>query len=115
MAGLKVWGLGHSVSFSQEAAKSIDQGFGPRKDGEDAFDALAGLLSMIEVVDGRRSEGHGIDGPQRQWEGWILGQAPGGNAAAFERECHRQAILVRDSGTDEDLSACSDTTHWTVD
>jgi hypothetical protein len=31
-------------------------GFGPKKSGEDAFDALVGLLAMIEVVEGRRTE-----------------------------------------------------------
>ena len=38
------------------------------------FDAFAGLCGMIEVIDGRRSEGVPEDEAIRTWEGWILGQ-----------------------------------------
>jgi hypothetical protein len=62
------------VSFSLELAAVIADGFGPKSDGEDAFDAIMGLLGMIEVADGRRTEGP-LDHRNLQWEGWILGQA----------------------------------------
>ena len=41
---------------------------------EDDFDAMAGLLSMLQVVTGRRSAGAPDTAAVRQIEGWILGQ-----------------------------------------
>jgi hypothetical protein len=38
------------------ATAQLQDGFGAHADGEDRFDALIGLLSMIGVVDGRRLE-----------------------------------------------------------
>ncbi|WP_143523529.1 hypothetical protein [Pararhizobium arenae] len=52
----------------------ISDGFGNGKDGEDRFDATVGLLGMIDVVDGRRSEGVPEADNVKTWEGWILGQ-----------------------------------------
>lgn len=51
----------------------IDDGFGNDKAGEDRFDAVVGLLGMLDVVDGRRDEGSPDNEAVRQWEGWILG------------------------------------------
>ncbi len=34
----------------------LEEGFGPLGSGEDPYDALIGLLSMISVVDGRRTK-----------------------------------------------------------
>jgi hypothetical protein len=71
-AGLLSWALSNNVMLAPELISLIDEGFGSRAAGEDAFDAVMGLLGMIEVVDGRRSEGplH-----RSEWEGWILGQS----------------------------------------
>ncbi|MBM7322380.1 hypothetical protein JS562_04460 [Agrobacterium sp. S2] len=52
----------------------IRGGFGNGKDGEDRFDATVGLLGMIDVVDGRRTEGVPEADDVKTWEGWILGQ-----------------------------------------
>jgi len=65
----------HNVRFLQTIERSIRDGFGESKDGEDPFDAIAGLCGMIEVADGRRAEAP----PQptifsERGEGWILGQ-----------------------------------------
>lgn len=52
----------------------IDDGFGDSKSGEDQFDALMGLVGMVEVANGRRpasDPGVAVD----PWEGWIIGQA----------------------------------------
>jgi hypothetical protein len=114
MTGLGVWASTNNVTFRHEATECIEHGFGPSNDGEDAFDALAGLLGMIEVADGRRPQGHGDPSASRQWEGWILGQAPGKDATAFDRECRRQAIIVRNSDEHVDFPEWSDTTGWTV-
>ena len=45
------------ITFSEELIAQVEDGFGARADGEDAFDALIGALGMIEVTDGRRMEG----------------------------------------------------------
>jgi hypothetical protein len=63
------------VIFTAEARQQILDGFGPSKSGEDPFDATVGLLSMIEVVNGRRDEGRASTDEVTAWEGWILGQA----------------------------------------
>jgi hypothetical protein len=68
------WATRYGVSFEGEALDSLLNGFGPSKAGEDPFDALIGLLSMIEVVDGRRDEGSASNRDSAAWEGWILGQ-----------------------------------------
>jgi hypothetical protein len=68
------WAESHNVRLADDARKELIEGFGPSKSGEDPFDALVGLLSMVEVVDGRRDEG-GVSAREALiWEGWILGQ-----------------------------------------
>jgi len=68
------WAQGRGVSFDPAIKQLIDDGFGDDGTGEDRFDALVGLLGMIEVVLGRRSDGAPNDDEIRLWEGWILGQ-----------------------------------------
>lgn len=51
----------------------IDDGFGSDKAGEDRFDAVVGLLGMLDVVDERRGEGVPALDAVRKWEGWIIG------------------------------------------
>lgn len=51
----------------------IEDGFGSDKAGEDRFDAVVGLLGMLDVVDERRAEGVPVIDAVRKWEGWILG------------------------------------------
>lgn len=57
--------------------KVISDGFGTPVSGEDQFDAVVGLLGMLDVVQGTRAEGFPNDERSMQWEGWILGQVPG--------------------------------------
>jgi hypothetical protein len=54
--------------------KTIDEGFGPKPDGEDQFDAFVGICSMLDVVSGCRPEGAPTTNHVRRIEGWILGQ-----------------------------------------
>ncbi|MGW9333496.1 DUF429 domain-containing protein [Bosea sp. NPDC055594] len=68
------WGKAHRIEFSDAGTEAIRDGFGDASSGEDAFDALAGVLKMIEVCDGRRPEATEPLAPKRQWEGWILGR-----------------------------------------
>ncbi|HCD85061.1 MAG TPA: DUF429 domain-containing protein, partial [Agrobacterium sp.] len=42
------------------------------------FDAVVGLLGMLDVVDGRRDEGSPDIEAVQQWEGWILGHRRSG-------------------------------------
>jgi hypothetical protein len=73
-ASLPDWARRRDVAFSAELIAQVKDGFGARPDGEDRFDALIGLLSMIEVVDGRRLERPADRASGIPWEGWILGQ-----------------------------------------
>lgn len=66
------WAADKGVSFDQAIAAVTRDGFGPRASGEDAFDALVGLLGMLEVVMSGREP---AAGPHPNVEGWILGQA----------------------------------------
>lgn len=71
---IHAWADRHAVKLAAPVISLIDDGFGDTKSGEDQFDALLGLLGMIEVADGRRSAappGRATD----PWEGWIIGQA----------------------------------------
>ncbi|MDF2781100.1 MAG: Methyltransferase type 12 [Geminicoccaceae bacterium] len=56
------------------ARAEIADGFGPAASGEDRFDAVVGLLGMLNVVLGRRASGEPDDPIVRRIEGWILGQ-----------------------------------------
>jgi hypothetical protein len=64
----------HGVVLADDARSAALEGFGRSKSGEDPFDALVGVLSMIAVVDGKRAAGGTSAGHGGAWEGWILGQ-----------------------------------------
>ena len=51
----------------------IATGFGSMAAAENPFDAMVGLLGMLEVVDGRRAAGAPGDPAVRRSEGWMLG------------------------------------------
>ena len=74
MHGLLNWARSNRVTFTPTLLQQLADGFGSTSSGEDRFDALIGLLGMIEVVDGRRAA-HPGHGREVDWEGWILGQA----------------------------------------
>jgi hypothetical protein len=73
-AVMLAWASRHHVTLPAGIAALISSGFGARDDGEDAFDAIAGLCGMVEVADGRRAEAPDTMAPLAQREGWILGQ-----------------------------------------
>ena len=65
-----------SAELSVAAAQAIAGGFGPHGNGEDAFDAMVGLLGMIKHLhDGAQVEAP-TDRTIRAVEGWIIGQSP---------------------------------------
>lgn len=55
----------------------IEDGFGPSPAGEDPFDAVVGLVGMLNVLLGGRPAGEPDEANVRSLEGWILGQASG--------------------------------------
>lgn len=57
-----------------DLAWAIDDGFSPRPDGENAFDAVTGLIGMLLVLRGLRSaDPPSADPAVRRHEGWMLG------------------------------------------
>jgi hypothetical protein len=56
-------------------ADAIDAGFGTDAAAEDRFDSTLGLLCVIAVCSGRRTDAAPEDPWIRTWEGWVLGQA----------------------------------------
>ncbi|MFN2569313.1 MAG: hypothetical protein ABR564_06895 [Candidatus Dormibacteria bacterium] len=69
------WVNDNGVGLTRALHAAIDDGFGPAGDGEDAFDAVIGLLGMLNVVLGNRPAGEPGNHDVRTIEGWILGQA----------------------------------------
>ena len=65
------------IEAETAAHVEIEDGFGAGADGEDRFDAVVGLLGMLNVVLGRRPSGEPDDPVVRRIEGWILGQTTG--------------------------------------
>lgn len=53
---------------------AIEDGFGTDATGEDRFDCVVGLLTVIAVADGSRPDFVPDDPWVRRWEGWVLGQ-----------------------------------------
>ena len=54
----------------------VAQGFGPDAAGEDRMDCVLGLLCVLQVLAGRRTDAAPDDPWIRRWEGWVLGQVP---------------------------------------
>lgn len=68
------WAERHGTVLTRPAAAALTAGFGPSSSGEDQFDAMLGLLKMIEVAEGRRAEATERHEVTAAWEGWILGR-----------------------------------------
>ena len=75
-AALVRWLAAAGVSASHRLSAQLAQGFGPRPDGEDPFDAVVALLGMLDVVLGRTALHEPEDPIIREVEGWILGLGP---------------------------------------
>ena len=63
-----------AVAAEPAARAEIADGFGAGASGEDRFDAVVGLLGMLNIVLGGRPSGEPDDPLVRRIEGWILGQ-----------------------------------------
>ena len=69
------WLLDKPIVLSPGLVDDLALGFGPGESGEDPFDAVVGLISMLAVILGERGDGAPSHDNVRQWEGWILGQS----------------------------------------
>ena len=69
------WAFDNQVRMSPSLQNAICNGFGKQQNGEDQFDAVVGLLGMLDVVLGNRTPGAPSD-QRTRIEGWILGQQP---------------------------------------
>ncbi len=67
------WMSERDLACSQELREEVSSGFGDDASGEDRFDALVGLLGMIDVTEGRRRDGVPLAPDILRWEGWMLG------------------------------------------
>jgi hypothetical protein len=68
------WAERHGVVFTAAASAASAAGFGSTASGEDQFDALLGLLKMIEITEGYREECTERHEATADREGWILGR-----------------------------------------
>lgn len=73
-ATLQAWAAQHGIELTPALRRQLEDGFGRRADGEDAFDAAVGVLSMLGVVLELRPDGAPDTPIVRHIEGWILGQ-----------------------------------------
>jgi hypothetical protein len=70
------WCDRNAVVLSEDLAANIEDGFGYLETGEDAFDALIGLLGMIEAAGDPSRCVAPEDPAMRDIEGWTLGTDP---------------------------------------
>lgn len=68
------WCAESQVILDDELRRQIDNGFGPAKDGEDLFDAAAGLFGMITTILAGREPPLPDDPALREVLGWMFGQ-----------------------------------------
>lgn len=68
------WAGGRGVGLSNSLVSAIEDGFGPSKNGEDPFDSVLGVMSMLDVILEKRSDGVPVDPIVKKVEGWIFGQ-----------------------------------------
>lgn len=68
------WATASDVELTPALRATLHDGFGPKAAGEDRFDAVVGVVGMLNVVLGRREAGWPADPAVQRIEGWILGQ-----------------------------------------
>lgn len=69
------WAARRAIRLTPALVAQLNDGFGTAAEGEDAFDAVVGLCSMIEVTLGHRGDGAPETEAVQNIEGWILGQS----------------------------------------
>jgi len=66
------WADAQSVMIEDHLRREIQDGFPQGED--DAFDAVVGLLGMLQVCIGQREPGEPDEREVKEIEGWILGR-----------------------------------------
>lgn len=66
-----------ACEFTEAAHEAVTGGFGPRRDGEDAFDAMVGVLGILKYLHASEPIDAPADPAVQSVEGWILGQRQG--------------------------------------
>jgi hypothetical protein len=74
---LLAWAGENRIDLDAELEHSIREGFGSSVDGEDRFDAVAGLFGMLDVLAHLDRFVEPESPYVREIEGWIFGQVPG--------------------------------------
>jgi hypothetical protein len=74
-AALRGWAARRDAVLARRLLAEIDDGFGPGDGGDDRFDSVVGVMSMIDVILGHRPEGAPARSSVRAIEGWIFGRA----------------------------------------
>lgn len=104
------WADRHDVALAPMVMTMVLAGFGDDAAGEDRFDALMGLLGMLEIVEGRRAASPSLSLAISQWEGWILGQL-GAPAAQGEPSSTNAAGGAVDTRLVEEVLATNSATR----
>jgi hypothetical protein len=86
---LLAWAGRRDVHLASDLKAAIRAGFGPRPAGEDPFDSLLGVMAIVEVLLGGRTDGAPADPAVSDIEGWILGQQP--RSCGQGRPAHEEA------------------------
>lgn len=71
---IRDWGLSSHVQFGEALQRQIKEGFSLSSFGDDAFDALIGIMGMLNIILGHQSPGIPDSEIIRNIEGWIFGQ-----------------------------------------
>lgn len=82
--GILAWAARRGVELDSALMALIGDGFGSASSAEDPFDALLGLLSMLEVALGKRPSGEPASRVVQEVEGWILGLEDGESSGPFD-------------------------------
>jgi hypothetical protein len=67
------WAARRQVRLNPDLQAQLGDGFGPGADGEDRFDAVAGLLGILDLLLAARKDYEPEGARLRDIEGWILG------------------------------------------
>src|SRR5579863_6997280 len=72
--GMLRWSVANGVAIEPRLVNAIESGFPEEYGNDDGFDAVVGLLGMLQIVFAQRTTGELDDHTIRNVEGWILGR-----------------------------------------